>query len=224
MPTANLRRGNLSEERAVRTSIGRVTQLQSGLRFGRRGLRLGTDRFEFGALDRRRFDTRGHLDRAGLLHRAPRTRMGHRAGHQHLRPALVMEIAVSEAHAGHRSAEADLVPSVEIETRLERNAPERGANRLSTDLQRIAGQAHITDRTGAAELYRTGSPHVVEDPARAAGAVETCEREDLAGYETLGLFGIHLAGHGGHDRRTGHQCSQYKTRKHARTPTLPSCG
>src|ERR1700684_3203446 len=188
MPAANIRQKDRQRKRALRPSIGRVTQLENRLRFCRRGLRLGSDRFEFGALDRRRFDARRNFDRAGLFGRAPRTRMSHRAGHQHLRSALVIEIAVSEAHAGHRSAEADFVPSVEVETRLERNAPERGANRLSADLQRIAGQAHITDRTGAAELYRTGSTHVVEDPARAAGTVGACKREDLAGYETLGLF------------------------------------
>src|SRR6185437_1000184 len=109
MQPANLRRGSEVTQRALRPSIGRVTQLERRFGFSRRWLRLGTDRFELGALDRRRFNPRRHFDRTGLLHRAPRTRMDHRAGHQHLCPALMMEVAVSEAHAGHRSAEADLV-------------------------------------------------------------------------------------------------------------------
>src|SRR3569832_2945782 len=132
--------------------------------------------------------------------------MGHRAGHQHLRPALMAEIAVSEAHAGHRSAEADLVPLVEIEARLKRNAAERATNGLAADLQRIAWQTHVANRTGAAELHRAGSSHIVENPTRAAGAVEARESEHLAGNETPGFLGIHLPGHRRHDCRAGHDC------------------
>ena len=41
---------------------------------------------------------------------------------------------------------------------------------------------------------------------------------------TLGLLGIHLPSHGGHDRCTGHNSPQHKTRKHVPTPTLLSRG
>src|SRR5579872_3837103 len=181
------------------------------------------------ALDCRGFDPHGRFDRAGSLQRTlrrtlaltQRTRMRYRARHQHLGSALMMEIAVSEAHAGHRSAEADFVVLFEVEARLEREATKRSANRLPADLQRITGQPHVADGTGAAELHRTGRPHVVKDPARAAGAVNTGEGEHLAGYEALGLLGIHLPGRRGHGRRNGYRRPQHKTRKHASTPTLP---
>ena len=57
----------------------------------------------------------------------------------------------------------------------------------------LPGKPHVTNRTGAAELHRPGRPHVLEDPARAARAVEACEREHLAGYEFARLFGSHHA-------------------------------
>jgi hypothetical protein len=46
-------------QRVFRSSIGRVAQLQSGLRFRRRRPRLGADRSELGAFDRGGFDPRG---------------------------------------------------------------------------------------------------------------------------------------------------------------------
>ena len=101
--------GENKAKEGARASLGRVTQLHSRLRLGRCRLRFGPDRFELGALDRGRLDPGRHLDRAGLIYRTPRTRVGDCARHQHLRSALVAKIAISEAHAGHRSAEADLI-------------------------------------------------------------------------------------------------------------------
>src|SRR6185312_17220033 len=93
---------------------------------------------------------RGHfsprvVDRAGLL-RVTGTRASHRARHQHLRPALMLEIAIGEAHAGDGAAEADFILLVEIEAGLERHAAQRGAHRLATDLKRIAGKTDMPDR------------------------------------------------------------------------------
>ena len=103
-----------------------------------------------------RADTSVRDASAGLLRPVQRTRARHRARHQHLCRALVMEVAIGEAHARHRSAEAALVLLVEIEARLERNALDRRADGLAADLKRVAGQPNVTHRTGAAELHRAG--------------------------------------------------------------------
>src|SRR3982075_2761647 len=137
-------------KRRVR-SVGRAPQLRSAFRFCRLGSGLGFNRLDPGALDLRGLDPRGHFYRAGPLWRMQRTRPRHRAGHQHLHRTLMMEIAVSEAHAGNRSAEAALVFLIEIEARLERNALDRCADGLPADLQRITGQPHVTNWTGAVE-------------------------------------------------------------------------
>src|SRR5258708_14254990 len=94
-----------------------------------------------------------------------RTRMRHRPRQQHLRRALMVEIAIGEAHARNRSAEATLVFLVEIKARLERQALERGADGLAPDLQRIAGQPPVTNWTGAQEIHRAARPHVSASPA-----------------------------------------------------------
>src|SRR4051794_41449158 len=148
-----------------------------------------------------------------------RTRPCHRACHQHLRCALVTEIAIGEAHAGHRTAEAALVPLVEVETGLEGKALDRGTYSLAADLQRVAGQANVADRTRATELNRTSGAEIIEDAGGAAGAVEARECEDLAGNEPARLVGIHHSSQCGHDQRTGRNGAQHQTRKHAATPT-----
>src|SRR5262245_52371142 len=81
--------------------------------------RLALDRLEPGAFHRRRLDAGGNVGRmsfAGVQRTRP---CGRGARHQHLlAAALVAEIAIGEAHAGDRAAEAALVPLVEIEARL----------------------------------------------------------------------------------------------------------
>jgi hypothetical protein len=136
----------------------------------------------------------------------------------------MMEVAIGKAHARDRTAEGGLVHLVEIEARFERQAPDRGANRLTADLKRIARQPHVADGTGAAELHRARRAAVLEHPACAAGAVETGKREHLAGNEPAGLFGIHLRGQGRNHHRTGRNGPQHETRKHAVTPTDLSAG
>src|SRR5229473_317460 len=176
-------------------SVGRAAQFRSGFRFRRFGSRFRFDRLDFGALDPWRLEARGCLDprRFGrtLRRRPQRTRPGHRPRQQHLRGALVMEIAIGEAHARDRSAEVSLVSLVEIEARLERNALDRRADGLAADLKRIAGKAHVVHRTGARELHRACGTTVVEYPASAAGAIEAGKCEYLAVYELAGLIGIH---------------------------------
>src|SRR5579883_508308 len=100
-------------------SLGRAAKLRSGLDLRR----LGLDRLDLCALDPRRFHpgrrlSMGLRDRAGRLG-VMRMRSRHGAGHQHLGAALVMEVAVGEAHAGDRAAEARFVGLIQVEAGLE---------------------------------------------------------------------------------------------------------
>src|SRR6266446_1894276 len=89
------------------------------------------------------------VSRAGLLRRMQRTRPGHRPRHQHLRRALMTEIAIGEAHARNRAAEVALVFLVEVEAGFERNALDRRADGLAANLKRIAGQPHVVSLPAA---------------------------------------------------------------------------
>src|SRR5262249_10271349 len=131
-----------------------------------------------------------------------------------LAAALMAEIAIGEPHTGDRAAEAAVVPLVEIEAGLERNALDRRAHALAADLQCVAGEAKMADRPGAGEPDRAGGPESVKDAAGAAGAVETGEGEDLAGNEPARLIRRHHPGERGCDHRTGRDGSQHQTRKH----------
>ena len=159
-----------------------------------------------------------------MSRRMQRTRPSHRARQQHLRSALMPEIAIGEAHARHRSAEATLVSPVEIETRFERNAFDRGADGLTPDLQRITGEPQMTNGAGPVELHRASRTHVIEYPACAAGPIKAAKCEHLAGDELAGLIGTHHSGDCGRDHCTGREGPQHETRKHAVTPTLLSAG
>jgi hypothetical protein len=130
-----------------------------------------------------------------------------------------MEVAKGEAHARHRAAKADFIFLVEIEARFERNALDRRAHCLTANLNGVAGQPDVANRTGAGKLDRTDRAHVIENSTRAAGAVEAGEREYLAGHEPAGFIGVHHSGERRGDHRTGSDRSQHKTRKHAATPT-----
>src|SRR4029434_3950543 len=88
----------------------------------------------------------------------PRTRPRHGAGHQHLRGALMAEIAIGEAHARDGAAERAVVALVEIEARLERKSLDRSTNGLAANLQRVAGQAPMAERARAAALDGSGWP------------------------------------------------------------------
>src|SRR5271165_979954 len=173
--------------RLPRRLFGRAAQLWRGLHLhglglGRLGLGwfglgwFGLGRLDPGALDPRRFDPGGDFgarcgDGASLID-LTRMRPCDGSRHQHLGGALMMEVAIREAHAGDRAAEAALVRPVEIEAGLERQAAQRGAHGLSANLQRVARQPDMPDRTGARELHGAGSAHVIEDTPGTAGAVE----------------------------------------------------
>src|ERR1700722_10198363 len=90
---------------ALPSSVGRAAQFRRTFRFRRLRFRFGFHRLDPGALNLRGLDARGHFYRAGALRRMQRTRMRHHARHQHLRRALVVEIAIGEAHARDRAAE-----------------------------------------------------------------------------------------------------------------------
>src|SRR5215475_5649532 len=72
----------------------------------------------------------------------------------------------------------------------------------------------MPDRTFAGELHRAHRAHVIEDAAGTAGAVETVEREHLAGDEPARLFGVHHPGQRRRDHSSGRDGPQHKTRKH----------
>ena len=133
----------------------------------------------------------------------------------------MMEIAIGEAHAGNRAAEAALVLFVEIEAGLERDALDRGAHGLATNLKRVAGQTDVAYRSCAGKLHGASSTHVVQHAASAAGAVETGKCEDLAGDEPARLIGGHHASQRWSYHRTGRDGTQHKTRKHASYSNLP---
>src|SRR5262245_28331465 len=97
------------------------------------------------------------------------------------------EIAIGEAHAGARAAEAAVIALVEIEAGLERNALDRRTHGLAADLQRVARQTDMAHGAGARELDRTGSAIIFENAAGAAGAVKTGEGEDFSGDEPARL-------------------------------------
>src|SRR4051794_22928822 len=137
-----------------RRSLGRAAQLQRPLVLARFGLGFRLHRLDPAALDTRRLDACGDLgvrcaDRTGLLRRTQQSRTRNGARHQHLIAALMVEVAIGEAHARHRAAEAAVVGLLKIETGLERNALDRGANVLAADLERVAGQTEMTDRACA---------------------------------------------------------------------------
>jgi hypothetical protein len=100
--------------------------------------------------------------------------------------------------------EAALIVLDQIETRLERNAPERGADGLTANLKGIARQADTAHRAGAGELHRSRGAAVVQNAACATGSVEAPECEHLAGDEFAGFIGIHgLPGYRGRGHRSG---------------------
>src|SRR5882672_831292 len=134
------------------------------------------------------------------------------------------EVAIGKSHARDRAAETALVLLVEVETGFERKAFDRGAHGLAADLQRVAGQAQMAHGTGAVELDRARGAEIVKDAARASGAIDAGKREQLASDEPARLIRRHHPGECRHDRRSGRDGSQHKTRKHCKTPTSPSGG
>ena len=68
----------------------------------------------------------------------------------------MMEVAIGKPHAGDRAAKAHLVLFVEVEARLERQALDRGADRLAADQEGIAGQPDVAHRSGTVELPTFG--------------------------------------------------------------------
>src|SRR4051812_9203504 len=142
-------------------------------------------------LDARRYFRARCVSRTRRLGRVQRTRPRYRARHQHVADTLMPEIAIGEAHTGHRALKAAVVLLDQIEAGFEGNALQRGAYRLAAHLQRIAGKANMAHRTCARELYRAGGAAIVQDAAGATGAVEAPEREYLARDESARFVGIH---------------------------------
>src|SRR6185295_5627591 len=162
-----------------RESIRRAAKLRCRL-----GFRFRFDRLDPGALDPRCLDARRYfgarcIGGPGRLRRMQRARPRYRARHQHVADALMPEIAIGESHARHRAAKAAFGVLDQIEARLERKTPERGADGLAAHLKRIAWKADMAHRAGARELDRAGGTAVIENPACATRAIEAGECEHL---------------------------------------------
>src|SRR5579864_5248873 len=109
--------------------FGRAAQFRREIGLRRqRARRLGFDRLELAALDLWRLDPRRNLGMRSvdlMLRGMHRTRPDHRARQQHLRPALMVEIAIGKAEARDRAAKTLLVLLVEIEAGVERHPLDR---------------------------------------------------------------------------------------------------
>jgi len=70
-----------------------------------------------------------------------------------------------------------------MEARLERHTLQRRANCVTSDPERSRRQRYRARRPSAAELDGADDRAVTIDAAGAARAIETIEREKLAGYE-----------------------------------------
>ncbi len=129
--------------------------------------------------------------------------------------AVLVEIAIGETHAGHRTAERDLVGLVDAEARLERNALQRSANRGRTDPDGVDRKVRQAHRAAATELDGACDRTVTHDASTAATAVEAGEGKIFAGDELAGFFGTQLAGR--HRTKHGAQAQRHQktTRQHA---------
>ena len=177
----------------------------------------------------RRLDARGdfgagRVDRTGLLRRTQRTRPRNGARHQHLVAALVMEVAIGEAHARDRAAEAAVVGLFEVETRLERNALDRGADVLAADLKRVAGQAEML--TGPEPENCTAPAAPRSSRMRPAPRVPSkqVKANTLPATNRRASSAFMLPGNGRRKRPHRRDSPQHNTRKHAQLRTNPSSG
>ena len=75
----------------------------------------------------------------------------------------------------------------------------------------------VMPKADAAVLARRAE--IVKDPTCAACTVDAGKCEHLAGDELARLIGVHHPGNRGRDHGSGRDGTQYKTRKHAVTPT-----
>src|ERR1700742_4429677 len=88
--------------------------------------------------------------------------------------------AISEAEPRDRTAEAVIVDAHEVEARLDRQAAQRGADRLAFDLQRARRKVGVAHLAFALELDGTDDRAVGSNAARAACAFEAGVNEQIA--------------------------------------------
>src|SRR5690606_3776342 len=93
------------------------------------------------------------------------------AGDIHLAATAPGEFAIGEAEAGNGTAEAALADLFEVEARLDRQAPHRGADPLAPHLQRAGRHARVAHRTVAANLDGADHGPVGMHPPPAARAL-----------------------------------------------------
>src|SRR5215467_8111530 len=126
------------------------------------------------------------------------------------------EIAIGKPHP--RAAEAAVIGLLDMEARLKRHALERRANCLASGPECARWQRYRALRSRAADLDGADDRAVAIDAAGAARAIETIEREKLAGYEVL-------RGVGGEGFRAGRACCEQDQNHHRQpcnhTETLP---
>src|SRR4029078_1093523 len=102
--------------------------------------------------------------------------------------AVPREVAIGKAEPRYRSAEAVRARTVQIEAGLHRQTPQRGANRLASDLQRVGRQVRMTHLACTLELDGAGHRPIGIHAAKSACALETGVVEHLPDDETAGFF------------------------------------
>src|SRR6267154_2441663 len=139
----------------------------------------------------------------------------------HVGPGVAAgEVAIGEAQAPNRAAEALWIGLVDIEARLHRKSAHRGADRLALSPHRSGRQHHIADRSAAAELDRARDRAVAIDATGAMRAFKAVESEQLADHELPRRLHIELFG-GGRSRRhksRHHHCDT----QHDELPPTPT--
>ena len=123
------------------------------------------------------------------------------------------EVAISEAEASERAAEALRAGLDHIEARLDQGVRQRRADGVRAH-PHGARRQHNVARKPAIDLHRADHRAVGLNPSRPGGAVEARIAEHLAGDEGLRLLGAQLAGRG---RSDSHRDPRHEGRD------LPTC-
>ena len=109
---------------------------------------------------------------------------------------VLVEVAIGEAQAGDRTAEASVVNLLHLEARLNRQARQMRAHRCALDPERAGRQSGEVYVAAAARTNGAHDRAVGENAAEASGAIETAVGEQLADHECPGLLWSELLGDG----------------------------
>src|SRR5215213_4902031 len=112
-----------------------------------------------------------------------------RSLHGFAAPAAPGKFAVGKPEAGDRATETVAARLGQIEARIEERAFHVRADGLAPGVQRSRRQMHEARVAVALHPHDAGNRAIVEDAPGAARALETGEREQLAGDETARSLG-----------------------------------